>query len=100
MSISSITAIMERISVATPESRIAVFLTPAGLDSICADTIGGRERIWRDYLALLGIWDRTSNKHEILAKLEPYKPAGRVKRGPKVGRGRVSTVALPFSGRL
>lgn len=72
MSISSVSMILDRISVATPESRLAVFVTPAGLDSIPADTIGGRERMWRDHLALLGCWHRYDNQFEIMAKLEPY----------------------------
>jgi hypothetical protein len=97
MSISSVSMILDRVSVATPESRIAVFVTPAGLDSIPADTIGGRERMWKQHLDLIGVWDRTSNQQEILAALEPYRPSDRIKRGQKVNHGPVNVSPLKFT---
>lgn len=100
MSISSIAMIMDRIAQASPDSRIAVFATSAGLDSVFADTLTGQKRIWKDHAWLLGVWHSGSNQFEIAEKLEPYRPVKQVKRGPRVNRGAVDVSPLRFTGEL
>jgi len=99
MSISSIAMIMERIAQASPDSRIAVFIADAGLDSVFADTLTGQKRIWQDHLALLEIWHSGSNQYEIRDKLEPYRQDRESRPRPRGLKGReVPYVGEGFSG--
>lgn len=63
MSIATVSMILDRISVATPESRIAVFRTGSShcwrLDSFFYDTVGGRIATERNLKNLIGIYDKT-----------------------------------------
>jgi len=62
MSLSTINNLLKRIEVATPESQIAVFRTPAKitdrLDSIFSSTVFSQERIHDDKANLIGIYNK------------------------------------------
>jgi hypothetical protein len=93
--------IMSRIAVAEPESKIAIFLNPDGsYDARFAGPLLTQLDIIRSPHNLVGVYDRTSNQHEILAKLGYTTPPTGRKRGPKVRRGGYDIVDVPFTGAL
>lgn len=81
----SIQKIMSRIEDATPASPIAVWrLHDGSLKSQFAGTIETRRRIEICPPSLIGVFDRTMNKNEVLAAMGYAKP--KEARGRKVKR--------------
>jgi len=75
--------IMARISVAEPESPIAIFKNHDGtFDARFAGPLLTQLDILRAPDNLVGVYDRHSDKNEILGKLG-YTTVARHKRGPK-----------------
>jgi len=69
MTIGTTITILDRISVATPRSRIAVFKVNGQLDAIFADTIYGKERIKTDR-SLIAIFDGSMDNQSAWAVLK------------------------------
>lgn len=71
----TIHSIMARIEDAEPGSPIAVWRQPDGsLKSQFAGTIEMQRRIEMRPPSLIGVFDRTMNQHEMLAKMGYVKP--------------------------
>lgn len=92
----SIQQIMRRITDATPQSRIAVFRMPDGtFRSQFADTIATRRRIEMRPPDLVGVWDQTSNQHDVLEALG-YTTAKRARAARKGHDRRRCGVDVPM----
>lgn len=74
MSIASIHIILQRIEAATPESPIAVFLTPLGdLDAVFANTLLTQRRIQNRDLALIAVYDGDDDMRAVGRDLRDFK---------------------------
>lgn len=71
MAITTSIQTLDRISVATPYSRIAVFKKGNDLESVFADTVSGLQRIERG-VGLIGVFNGTESENEVWHILKKY----------------------------